>query len=91
MNGDGVKTKSPLVVNHGVKKRKTDPAPKPAPDLRSATREVLAKVADWMGTRQAELIIFAGVSAAGTSRAEWDVLIEAKAIAMEYVRTGARL
>jgi hypothetical protein len=72
-------------------KGKTKKAPqRPVPDVKAATREMLARVAGWMSTNLAEPMLY-GVLPQGASKEEWAALEEARALATEYVRLGARL
>ena len=63
-------------------------AKKPVPDVKAATREILVRVAAWMETRPAEFTLYPD---ARYSEEEWIALEEARALAIEYVRSGARL
>ena len=63
-------------------------AKKPVPDVKAATREILVRVAAWMETRPAEFTLYPD---ARYSEEEWAVLEEARALAVAYVRLGARL
>ena len=81
-----MKNRTKVIVQRKVVKA----AKNQAPDLKAATAAMLGRVAGWMDTKSAEMTLFASTSA-GTSPAEWVVLEEARALAIEYVRSGARL
>lgn len=60
---------------------------KPLPNLQGATAEILNRVADWMELPSApDMVLFSGTH----SKEEWAVLLEAKKLAVNYVRLGAR-
>jgi hypothetical protein len=68
------------------------PPARPVPDVKGATQVILARVAEWMAGKEAEPVVYAGLaSGPRASPAEWAVLEEARALAVEYVRMGARL
>jgi hypothetical protein len=56
----------------------------PKPDLKSATRDILFRTADWL--EQTAVFV---ESTQRHSKAEWDVLHEAHALAVAYIRKGA--
>ena len=68
------------------------PSKKPVvPDLKSATASILTRVADWM---EADSIASQGAvfgwSGARPTKAEWAVLEEARKLAINYIRMGAK-
>ncbi len=60
----------------------------PVPDVKSATREMLARVADWVDTEAGWPVL--GVQPARRSKEEWAALEEARKLAAGYIRMGAR-
>ena len=65
------------------------PSKKPVvPDLKSATREVLNQIAGWAASSMTNAELF-GTSTRRT-QAEWAVLEEARKLAINYIRTGAK-
>ena len=65
------------------------PSPKPLPDLKAATRDMLLRVAGWMDTKSAEMTLYVTASSKAT-KAEWAVLEEARVLAVAYIRMGAK-
>ena len=59
------------------------------PDLKSATREALDKIATWVSISMTNEELF-GASARRTKE-EWAVLEEARKLAINYIRKGATL
>ena len=62
---------------------------KPLPDLKAATADVLARTADWLSSPASQDILFGHLSSR-TTRAEWAVLEEARKLAVNYIRMGAK-
>ena len=58
------------------------------PDLKAATREALSKIADWAASSMTNAELF-GASTRRT-QAEWAVLEEARKLAVNYIRMGAK-
>jgi hypothetical protein len=59
------------------------------PDLKAATREILSRTADWAESLAAQDALFGHLSPR-TTRAEWAVLAEARQLAANYIRMGAK-
>jgi hypothetical protein len=73
-----------------VAPRAKKPPIRPVQNVKGMTREMLARIATWMETREAEQVVYA-TTVSMTSKEEWAVLEEAHALVVEYVRMGARL
>jgi hypothetical protein len=66
------------------------PSKKPVvPDLKAATCEILSRTADWVESLAAQDVLFGHLSSR-TTRAEWAVLAEARQVATNYIRMGAK-
>ena len=59
------------------------------PDLKAATREILSRTADWAESLAAQDVLFGHLSSR-TTRAEWAILEEARKLAVNYIRMGAK-
>jgi hypothetical protein len=62
-------------------------AKKPVPDLKSATSNALAHIADWAENQEWD-VLFGLSPTARTTREETEVLAEAKKLAVNYIRMG---
>ena len=60
----------------------------PKPDLQSATSTVLERIADWAATNMTNEELFG--SATRRTKEEWAVLGEARKLAVNYIRMGAK-
>ena len=58
------------------------------PDLKAATQEALSRIADWAESSMTNTELF-GASMRHT-KAEWAVLEEARKLAVNYIRMGAK-
>ena len=61
---------------------------KPAPDVKGATREMLARTAAWMRSLEGETVLFGHLGRTFTDE-EHAALTEARALAAAYVEKGA--
>jgi len=71
-----------------VIKKKAVEAPKP--DLKSATATALEGIANFVEARLTGTEIFGEAAPRGRTKAEWAVLEEARKLAINYIRMGAR-
>ena len=60
----------------------------PKPDLKGATAAVLERIADWAATNMTNEEMFG--NATRRTKAEWAVLDEARKLAVNYIRMGAK-
>jgi hypothetical protein len=66
------------------------PSKKPVvPDLKAATAEILSRTADWLASPTAQDVLFGHLSLR-TTRAEWAALAEARDLAVNYIKMGAK-
>ena len=72
-----------------AKKQAKKPTVKPLPDLKAATADILNRTADWLVSLAAQDTLFGHLSAR-TTKAEWAVLKEARDLAVNYIRMGAK-
>jgi hypothetical protein len=65
-------------------------AKKVVPSLQGATAAILERVANWIDvpTATADGVVFGGASK--QSKEEWAVLVEARKLAVNYIRLGAK-
>jgi hypothetical protein len=72
-----------------LKSRAKKPVTKPLPDVKSATCEILARVAEWMESGQSGFV-FPGNGNKRLTKEEQTALDQARNLAIEYVKLGAR-
>jgi cobalamin biosynthesis protein CobD/CbiB len=62
----------------------------PKPDLKGATAAALEGIANFVEARLTSTEIFGETAPRGRTKAEWTVLEEARKLAVNYIRMGAR-
>jgi hypothetical protein len=60
------------------------------PDLKGATAEALEGIANFVEARLTSTEIFGETAPRGRTKAEWAILEEARKLAVNYIRMGAK-